>query len=160
MSPVERLTFEATDHPEGATPWCGFRRPGTMITSASSLPRSLGEAACFSARACLLDLNGGDPDLSGLSPRGRWVQFEDPPCPSLCGPGPMGTVLAPVRSSFPSLSATAVQALWTTFRFSRCVNVGSALGRPVPKVLTLITWHTQLVCTVRDEDPETANSGV
>ena len=118
MSPVERLTFEALTTRREPPRGVDSGRPGDHDNFCQLPAEESGEAACFSARACLLDLNGGDPDLSGLSLGGDGSNSRISVSQSLWSRS-MGTVLAPVRSSFPSLSATAVQALWTTFRFSR-----------------------------------------
>ena len=117
MSPVERLTFEALTTRREPPRGVDSGRPGDHDNFCQLPAEESGEAACFSARACLLDLSGGDPDLSGLSLGGDGSNSRISVSQSLWSRS-MGTVLAPVKSSFPSLSATAVQALWTTFRFS------------------------------------------
>ena len=139
MSPVERLTFEALTTRRETLCEVVSGRPSDHEIFCQLPVEESGEATCFSARACRLDLSGGDPDLSGLSLGGDGSSSRISVSQSLWSKS-MGTALAPVRSSFPNLSATAVHA--------------SALSRPVSKVLTLITGHAQLVCTVRNEDPE------
>ena len=118
MSPVERLAFEALTTRREAPCEVVSGRPGDHDNFCQLPVEETGEAACFSARACRLDLNGGDPDLSGLSLGGDGSNSRISVSQFLWSKS-MGTVFAPVRSSFPNLSATAVQARWTTFLFSR-----------------------------------------
>ena len=118
MSPVDRLTFDALTTRRDAPCEVISGRPGEPDIFCQLPVDETGEATCFSARAWRLDLNGGDPDLSGLSLEGDGSSSRISVSQSLWSKS-IGTVLEPVKSSVPNLSATAVHARCTTFFFSR-----------------------------------------
>ena len=83
ISPVERLAFEALTTRREAPCEVASGRRGDQLIFCQLLADESGEATCFSARAWRLDLDGGDPDFSGLS-LGVMGPTKGPLCPSPC----------------------------------------------------------------------------